>query len=1074
MISDFVKNIRLRLLLLFLIPSLGLLYFAAQNIFGKYLTYEHARRLERSVDYINHASDLIKELQRERGLSILYLASGHETGTFLPQLRRQRQATDRSFQRFNRFLLTHDLRQNESSIKRLLKIYSNLSVHRKEIDQRALTIREILDYYGSVVQALIRSVRKLQPQFEDRELHHKSTDLLHLLSLTELAGQERALVANILASKGKISNALRNYLLNLESDYRKLREGFLQEADLHDTQLYHRFVDPSLIRKIDSSRREIIFARRFDRISAVEWWKLSSRYINALFKVEEGIVNYLQQIKSARKNDAFRTLLISLAIWSLFLLLLTLLFLHIVRIIRNFGSLYERSEEKRRLYHAYSEFTEYLLAEHSRETLIHTLATLLQRSEIFPYLWVASRDKDGIPYPTLAEGIPLARIRQDLESTDSWTKRFRKLLTDVCENNAPLTHTPDGKRANLFEEEVGHFGIFPISYRGECQKLLILALPRQHRFDREEIDLIQKACNVLSQVVEQNERLEKQRKIEEELRIAATAFNAQEAITITNAQGEILKVNDAFTQITGYSPREAIGNNPNILKSGKHDKTFYNEMWDSIRKTGYWKGEIYNRRKNGEIYPEMLSISAVKDSQGRISHYVAHFFDISQMKEAQKTAEYRALHDPLTELYNRQKLLEELERIYRQSLLSGEYNAFLFFDIDNFKHINDYHNHEFGDKVLLEVARRLKNTIYGEDILARIAGDEFALILCCLGSDKNSAINKATLVIEKIRSLFSAPIKIDDTLIELTFSIGVKLFPDGEKEWKDVMINADVAMYHAKRNGKDNYHFFNARLDEESKRFLRMKNDFARALKTGELIVHYQPRLEVQGSRLVGLEALIRWRMPDGKLLMPSDFLFVTQGNTMGYELSEYVLHEVCREITGWRGKNPSFDLRVSINLSAEQFNSANYMKKFLQIVAEKPAEIRQLIEFEIVEDAFVRDLDYTIDIIREFRSLGIEFSIDDFGTGYSSINYLKRLPVESLKIDREFVLDLFEGKNDEIVRLIINTAKIFGMKTVAEGVENERVLKTLRELGCDYYQGFLFSPPVPADTVTEQWLTGG
>ncbi len=1071
MITELVKHIRLKLLLLFLIPALGLLYFAAMLSYEKYERYQAAQKLEQTVEFIHYASRLIQSLQQERGLSILYLSLDPQKAKgFFPQLEEQRKETDRGFSELDRYLLRFPRWKNEKNLKEFLQDFSSLANHRRQVDQRSIPILGILEYYNRLVDDLLSGIRALEPQFDDPQLRRKIADLQRLLTISELAGQERALISSILASKRGISETIVNYLTEIENQYEHQRQRFLKEAGLQDAQLFHRLVDPELLRRLDTLRQEIVFGQRREGIDAMEWWKLSTRSINDLFEVQEKITGSIRQIKEARRADVLQTLLLSLVIWGVALLLLFLLYLRIHRILQNFGKLYHRSEEKRVLYRALDEFSGYLHEEHSPETLTNTLANLLYRTRVFPFLWIEAWSEEGDSHPYLAEGIPLAKLRQELSYDTPRGAALRKSLRDACESRAPVLHIPRDDETELFAD-LSALGIFPIVYGNCCRNLLVLPLSKGDRFDDELLETIQNTCRILGRVVDQNERLALQRLNEEELRIAATAFNAQEAITITDAQGTILKVNDAFTRITGYSPEEAIGQNPNILKSGRHDKEFYNEMWDSIRKTGFWKGEIYNRRKNGEIYPEVLSITAVTDDQGKISHYVAHFFDISQMKEAQQTAEYRAQHDPLTDLYNRQKLLEELERIYQLSQENGEYNAFLFFDIDNFKHINDYHNHEFGDKVLIEVAERLQEVVRGEDVLARIAGDEFAIILCCLGHNKPSVVNKATIVIEKIKSLFSQPILVDEIPIEITFSIGVKLFPDGEKEWTDVMINADVAMYHAKRNGKDLYHFFNTAIDEESKRFLGMKNDFAKALKNHELILHYQPRVRVSDSKLVGLEALLRWKKSDGKLLMPNDFLFVTHGNSLGYELAEYVLQAAAKQIEEWQAKDPDFHLQVSINLSGEQFNSAVFMRKFYEQVCELPSTICQALEFEIVEDAFVQDLDYTIAIIEEFRELGIHFSIDDFGMGYSSINYLRRLPVETLKIDREFILDLFDGKNDEIVKLIINTARIFGMKTVAEGVEKEEVLSSLKKLGCDYYQGFLFSPAVPAELIEKRWL---
>ncbi len=1073
MVSDLVKNIRLKLLLLILLPVLGLLYFASLSIYDKYRSYQTVQDLEQDVNYITRTSHLIEDLQKERGMSILYL-SADKNGNFRTLLQKQRKKTEKCFRNFSALLLKGTHWENERTIKTFLENYKRIDEYRKKIDRRQLPILGTLDYYSLLIDDLIHSVKRLQPRFGELQLHRKSVDLLHILKLSEIAGKERALIARLLSAPNDKSNTVHNDLITLEHLYHLELKAFTEEADLPDLQLFHRYVNDELERSLDSFRYQIIFAHNYRILTPEKWWRLSTRYINALFQVEGAILHQIDRLKAQRKASAFKAFIAGVLLWILLLLLLAWLYRRILQILENFGQLYERSEAQKRLYRVLSELTEYHNTIESDDTLVKTLATLLYRTDLFPYLWISRKnDGEGILTPYISEGIPLALLHQEFSKKNAQITLFLQTLEEACTDTSAKTvvPTPEQQRVSSLFKDVGSLGIFPIIFKEKCTGILVLALPPYKNFPRESIKLLQNIASALGKMLENNaEKLEYLR-IEEDLRISSTAFDTQEAIMISDDQGRILKINDAFTRITGYSPEEVLGRNPNILKSGKHERDFYNQMWDYIRKNGYWKGEIYNRRKNGEIYPEMLSISAVKDKDDNITHYVAHFFDITELKEAQKSAEYRAQHDPLTELYNRQKLMEELHRIYHMARTSGELNAFLFFDLDNFKYINDYYTHEVGDKVLMEIARRLKTVIRRDDILARIAGDEFAMILCCLGRDRHAVVNKVTIVAEKIKSLFTEPILIDDIPIETTFSIGIKLFPDAEKEWKEVIINADVAMYHAKRNGKDNYQFFNTEIDRESKQFLQIKNDFAVALKRHELVLHYQPRVQISSEKIVGMEALVRWRGADGTFRMPDDFLRVTQGNTLGYELSEYVLEEVTRQIEEWRMRYPAFDLQISINLSGEQFNSPTLMQQLFKKIGSLKTETRQLLEFEIVEDVFIRDLDYTVKIIEEFRELGIRFSIDDFGTGYSSINYLRHLPVETLKIDREFISDLFEKDNNQIVRLILETAKVFGMRTVAEGVESQEILSQLKRLGCDYYQGYLFSAPVPPETIEERWL---
>jgi diguanylate cyclase (GGDEF)-like protein/PAS domain S-box-containing protein len=1061
--SGEVRNIRLKLLIAFLLPALGLLYFSAGLVYDKFNLYQNSRYLERVTDYVARAAHLTQELQKERGLSMGRL-SGRNCAFFREALAKQRPRTDAAFNALNRFLWHQEGWEGERQVKRFLQLYARLPEVRRAVDARSKPMLEIFDYYSDVIDQLIRTTRTLGDYFISRAFTRTIKNFEDLLSLIEVSGKERALVSALLESHGAHKAELESRLLALEKRYEILKKDFEQEATIHTLQIYHRILDRELAKRYERVRRAIVYQHRYDRIESREWWTLATQYINRLYQVDFALLDYLDTLKEKQKNDAIRTLWISVLIWIVFVGFLLFLIRYIFRVLERFGKAIEHSDEETRFYKAFAEFSEYLVFHRDESILLNSLATLLYQTEHFRYAWIG-RFEGASVLPVSTENLSAASIEQELTQQDSLHERLHRALEQVQREMHPLhLRLPDSSHSVLLHE-VGEIGLFPITRQRECCCVLVLALPPRHHFETQLIDLIQKMCNSLGSALERIEVEAQERKMEEELRIAATAFNAHEAITITDAEGTILQVNDAFTQITGYPAEEAIGNNPNILKSGKHDKAFYVEMWDHIRKEGFWKGEIYNRRKNGEIYPEMLSISAVRDGEGKITHYVAHFFDISEIKSAQQDAEYRAQHDPLTDLYNRQKLTESLENIYRQSLHSREYNAFLYLDLDNFKHINDYYNHEMGDKVLMEVARRLRRVVHADDILARIAGDEFALILCCLGTDRQMATKKATIVVEKIRNLFKEPLEIDGVAFEIAFSIGIKLFPDAEREWKEVMINADVAMYHAKKSGKNQYNFFNETLDMDSKRFLRLKNEFTRALKQGELLLHYQPRVDIATGRIVGMEALVRWEHPERGLIYPDEFLYVSQGNTLGYELNEYVLEAVCRQVAVWRDRYPRFDLRVSVNISGEQFNSQTYIEHTLNYLRERP-DITPYLEFEIVEDALLKDLDHTIRVIREFQHLHIGFCMDDFGTGYSSIEYLKRLPVDVVKIDRSFVMDLFHDRNDEVVKLIIKTAEIFGLETVAEGVETPEALEFLRSVGCTAYQGYLFSPPVGAEEI--------
>jgi diguanylate cyclase (GGDEF)-like protein/PAS domain S-box-containing protein len=721
-----------------------------------------------------------------------------------------------------------------------------------------------------------------------------------------------------------------------------------------------------------------------------------------------------------------------------------------------------QTEEQKLLHKTFSEFSELLIFNEDKNLLMHTICVILMQLERFSHVWIARIDGEKV-YPACAENVSPVLLDHEINNREG-ILRLREGLLNAAKSGQYEVMLPGNEHSPLYEDAES-FGLFPIYQEGSNYFVLVIGIKESRAFSADLLDLILRMVGALRRALEGIDVKIKEQKAKEELAVMASVFNAHEAITITNEEGLIVNVNEAFTRITGYTREEAIGQNPNILKSGKHDKEFYVRMWDSIRKEGYWKGEIYNKRKNGEIYPEMLSISAVRDEAGKTTHYVAHFFDISDLKAAQARAEHRAQHDPLTELCNRQKLQEELTRIYRYNSTHGIYGAFIYFDLDNFKHINDDYTHEIGDKVLIETARRLQPLAFEDDVVARIGGDEFAFVVADLGKDEREAIKKVSILVEKIQERFKKPMELDGHEIEVTFSIGVKVFPDAEKEPMDVMVDADVAMYYAKKSGKNQYRFFDEKLDLESRHFLVLRKELVDALANGELEVHYQPKVSLADEKVGGFEALVRWHHPRRGILYPEDFLPVTTSNRLNEALTRYVIGKVCAQIGAWRERWPGFDMPISINISGELFNRPDFVERVELMTAGHEAILPWLV-FEIVEDSLMDSIERSIEMMTSLRQHGIRFSIDDFGTGYSSFNYLSRLPVDELKIDKGFVLGLEEGKNKEIVRMMVEVARLFGMTCVAEGVETQEARDFVRTCGCDFYQGFFFAPALPAKEI--------
>lgn len=542
----------------------------------------------------------------------------------------------------------------------------------------------------------------------------------------------------------------------------------------------------------------------------------------------------------------------------------------------------------------------------------------------------------------------------------------------------------------------------------------------------------------------------------EDLRIAAYTFDSQEAVTITDPNGRIVRVNKAFSDITGYSREEAIGKNPNILKSGRHSHEFYRKMWDDLYKKGKWSGEIYNRRKNGEIYPERLSITAIKDENDITTHYIAQFIDISEIKEAEERAKFQASHDFLTKLPNRKSMIERLQEEMARAKRHGYLGAFLFLDLDGFKKINDNYGHHIGDKILIEVAKRLKDTVRSDDYIARISGDEFCVMLLDLDPNETHAAQTAKIVAEKIIENISKVFQIDGYKLFLGVSIGIKFFPDGQKDVYEIINSADAAMYKAKESGKNRYVFFNDEIDEEMRRLSVLEQEVKDALVERQFCFYIQPKVRVSDERIIGGEMLLRWRHPNRGMLYPGDFLKVVKEIGKLKEIAMMAVEQACRFL---KNHGP-VEGTISVNVSTYDLVSDDFIDFVVKTVLECGVEPQQ-IEFEILENELIEEFELVQHSLMKLKRIGIKISIDDFGTGYSSIGYLRRLSLDALKIDRYFAQDIHNETTKELVGMIIRLAHTLKLDVIVEGIETKEQLESIRTLGAEYAQGFYFGKAI-------------
>ena len=549
---------------------------------------------------------------------------------------------------------------------------------------------------------------------------------------------------------------------------------------------------------------------------------------------------------------------------------------------------------------------------------------------------------------------------------------------------------------------------------------------------------------------------------EEQLHLAASVFShAREGILITHADGSIIDVNATFTDITGYSREEVLGRNPSLLSSGRQNKAFYESMWRDLIEQGEWSGEIWNRRKSGEVFAEMLTISAVKDDHGVTQHYVALFSDITPFKEYEAQLEHIAHFDVLTGLPNRILLADRMRQAMHLARRRGQQVAVVFLDLDGFKAVNDSYGHDVGDQLLMVLASRMKNALRESDTLARLGGDEFVAVLVDLPE-----INDSEPMLCRLLEAASQSVILAEKILQVSASIGVSFYPQQSDIDADQLLRqADQAMYQAKLTGKNRYHIFDAAQDGSVRSHHESLEHIFSALQQQEFVLYYQPKVNMRSGEVVGLEALIRWQHPQQGLLLPAVFLAVIENHPLAINIGEWVIDTALRQIAAWQTEG--LDLQVSVNVGARQLQQADFVARLQSLLAQHPKVKPENLEIEILESSALEDVARVSQVIQACRGMGVCFALDDFGTGYSSLTYLKHLPISQLKIDQSFVRDMLDDADDlAILEGVIGLAAAFRLEVIAEGVETQAHGDRLLQLGCELAQGYGIARPMPASEI--------
>ena len=562
------------------------------------------------------------------------------------------------------------------------------------------------------------------------------------------------------------------------------------------------------------------------------------------------------------------------------------------------------------------------------------------------------------------------------------------------------------------------------------------------------------------------------KKIEDNLRIAARAFESHESQMVTDANGVIQRVNKAFTENTGYTTEDAVGQTPRILQSGRHPPEFFRAMWETICSTGSWQGEIWDKRKNGEINPKWLTISAVKDDNGVVTHYVGSHLDITERKAAEKEIQLLAFYDPLTRLPNRRLLMERLKQALASSERIKRMGALLFIDLDNFKTLNDTLGHDIGDLLLQQVAQRLESCLRkvdtvarmgSDDFVARLGGDEFVVVLENLSEQALEAAALTEAIGEKILAVLIQPYQLDSNVYHGTASIGATLFDSTHQAMDELMKQADIAMYQAKKAGRNTLRFFDPKMQASISARVSLEEELRNALEKQQFQLYYQ--IQVDNSlHPLGAEALIRWNHPERGFVSPMQFIPLAEETGLILPIGQWVLDTACAQVKAWQQDARTRNLTLAVNVSAKQFHQADFVllvKAVVQLHGINP----MLLKLELTEGLMLENIEDTIATMNALNEVGVQLSLDDFGTGYSSLQYLKKLPLDQLKIDQSFVRDIASDESDKaIVRTIVAMAHSLNLNVIAEGVETEEQRQFLLDNGCTHYQGYLFSKPLPIE----------
>lgn len=674
------------------------------------------------------------------------------------------------------------------------------------------------------------------------------------------------------------------------------------------------------------------------------------------------------------------------------------------------------------------------------------------KTEVFSCDHLAQQFSPASAYQDIAAGLLATPLSSDMRNCIVWLRKEKLRTVHWAGNSEKILHQDSDFNLRLSPRT--SFDTWAELWRGRCA-------PWSHIENAITSMLSVVVTEGLSQKSLLDQALEKHKKTDAELRIAATAFESQEGIILADANVTILRVNRAFTHITGFSPEEVIGKNPSIFQSSHHDADFFAAMWECIYDNGVWEGEIWNKRKDSNVYPAHITITAVKDEDGSVKNYVYTIIDITLSKAAADEIKRLAYYDPLTDLPNRRLLVDRLKQALASSARNSQKGALLFIDMDNFKTLNDTLGHDMGDLLLQQVAERLISCVRECDTVARLGGDEFVVMLEDLGKQAINGARRTEIIGTKILASLNQPYRLSTHDYHSTPSIGATLFTGHQQSVEELLKQADIAMYQAKTSGRNALRFFDPQMQAGINSRVELEADLRLALADNQFELYYQPQV-YQNCEIIGAEVLLRWQHPTRGLVSPNDFIPLAEETGLILPIGQWVLETASAQIKIWEANPKTQHLHLAVNVSARQFHQCDFVEQVIQILGRHTINAGKL-KLELTETLVIKDITDTIVKMQELKAIGVRFAMDDFGTGYSSLSYLTQLPLFQLKIDKSFVHNINVKHTDGvIVQTIIGMANNLSMEVIAEGVETEAQRVFLEVHGCPLCQGFLFSKPVP------------